>query len=56
MQELTKPFSEPLNDEQVLFSTNVLTNIDTIVENLEDFYSSVCRIDKGNTKISKRNF
>ena len=56
MQELTKPFSEPLNDEHVLFSTNVMTNIDTIVENLEDFYSSVCRIDKGNTKISKEKF
>ncbi len=56
MQELTRPFSDPLNDDQVLFSTNVMTNIDTIVENLEDFYSSVCRIDKGNTKISKEKF
>ena len=35
------PFERPENPADCLDSVNVLTNIDTIVDNLEDFYSNV---------------
>uniref|UniRef100_A0A6C0ISH3 Uncharacterized protein n=1 Tax=viral metagenome TaxID=1070528 RepID=A0A6C0ISH3_9ZZZZ len=41
MNEILKPFDEPLNGDDVLHTGRVLGNIDTIVENLEDFQSSV---------------
>jgi len=41
LNETLTPFDEPTNKENYLITTDVNANINTIVDNLEDFYSSV---------------
>ena len=41
IQEVITPFEDTLEKHKILDSVNVLENIDSIVDNLEDFYSSV---------------
>ena len=41
IQELITPFEQPLNKDMYLHSTNVLAGIDSILGNLEEFYSTV---------------
>jgi len=41
IQETFTPFVEPINTESFLFNGKVETNIDTVVSNLENFYSTV---------------
>jgi hypothetical protein len=40
-QEWLKPFDKPLYDNDCLTTINVMTSLDTVVDNFEDFYSSV---------------
>jgi hypothetical protein len=41
IQDIFTPFTEPVNAESYLYNGNVETNIDTVVSNLENFYSTV---------------
>jgi hypothetical protein len=41
VQEFITPFESTLEKHKILGSVNVLENIDSIVDNLEDFYSSI---------------
>ena len=58
MRELTIPFEDTFEKENCLLSANVLTDIDAIVENLEDFHSSVFKQStiKGSYIVSKEKF
>jgi hypothetical protein len=49
---LINPVDMPLNTESNLITTNVMTNLDTIVDNLEDFYSTVY----SKSKITKQQY
>ena len=56
LHEVLMPFEEPYAGEDELTMKKTLTNIDTIVENLEDFHSSVFKQSGKNKGISKEKF
>jgi len=58
MRELTVPFETTFEKDNGLHFSSVLTDIDAIVENLEDFHSSVFKQSKikGNYMVSKEKF
>lgn len=41
VNQLAEHYTQPLNQDNCIASTNVLTGIDSIVNNLNDFYSSI---------------
>jgi hypothetical protein len=41
VNEIMTPFDEPINKTNLIGTANLLENIDSIVDNLEDFYSTV---------------
>ena len=41
INEILTPFEKPLNENKMLINTKVNTNLDVIIDNLEDFYSTV---------------
>lgn len=45
IQEWMRPINPPLHLEENLTTTKVLTDLDTIVDNLEDFYSTVAGVE-----------
>ena len=45
LQELLTPFREPLNNKNMLTTKNVMTNIESIIDNLGNFYSNVSKIN-----------
>jgi hypothetical protein len=47
---LSTPFDPPLNKDKYLHTTNVLTGIDSIIGNLEEFYSTVYKNHNINRK------
>jgi hypothetical protein len=51
--ELLKSYQPPINKKGFLLNTNVMTNMDTIIDNLDDFYSHAIHIDNPNKKIEK---
>jgi hypothetical protein len=52
IQKTLTPFEPPLHKETYLHTTNVLAGIDSIVDNLEEFYSTVYN----NNNISRRQY
>ena len=56
MNELIMPIEEPLEKEDCLIVDNVLTDIDAVVENLEDFQSSVFTESEKKQGINKQKF
>jgi len=46
LQNLFLPFENPTNENQYLFNTKTNANIDTIVDNLDEFYSTVYSNDE----------
>ena len=52
VNEILTPMDLPQNEETCLTTIPVLENIDSIVDNLEDFYSSVVKVDE----IKRRKF
>lgn len=58
MQVLTAPFEETIEKDSCLYSNEVQTDLDAIVENLEDFHSSVYKQSKlkGVYTVSKEKF
>jgi len=48
--QLSSPFEPPLNKDTYLHTTNVLTGIDSIIGNLEEFYSTVYKNHNINRK------
>lgn len=47
---LLKGYQPPINKKGFLLNANVMTHMDTIIDNLEDFYSHVIGIDNSNKK------
>jgi hypothetical protein len=52
IQELMSPIEPPLNKDTYLHTTNVLTGLDSIIGNLEEFYSTVYK----NHNLNRRQF
>jgi hypothetical protein len=54
IQEIMRPFAKPIESNNVLTNQEVCTNIDTIVSNFEDMYSTVA--GKGGSLSERRRF
>jgi hypothetical protein len=50
------PFREPVDTKNVLVSKQISTNLESIIDNLGDFYSNIATTTKGGTDVRKSRY